>query len=66
MDAAHIKQSLMTLADILRCPADIMGWRYGYDLVPVAVGKWIEWLAAAHDSNSPPTGGPAPEPLDQE
>lgn len=56
----------MTLADILRCPADIMGWRYGYDLVPVAVGKWIEWLAAAHDSNSPPTGGPAPEPLDPE
>lgn len=44
-------------------PTDIvMGSYYGYDPVPAAVGKWIKLLAAAHDSNLPPAGGPAPEP----
>ena len=59
--------STLTLADILRCPTDIvMGWYYGYDPVPPAVGEWIERLAAAHDSNPPPVGGLALERPDQQ
>jgi hypothetical protein len=74
MDAAQLRQSLMTLywstvtlADILRCPTEVvMGWYYGNDPVPAAVGEWLARLTAAHDSNPPPLGGLAPQHLDQQ
>lgn len=74
MDAAQLKQSLktlywstVTLADILRCPTEVvMGWYYGREPVPVAVGEWLARLAAAHDSTPPPVGGLEPEHLDQQ
>lgn len=74
MDSAQLKQRLMTLywstvtlADILRCPTDIvMNWHYGTHPVPVAVGEWLARLAAAHDTNPPPVGELVPEPLDKQ
>ena len=74
MDAAQLKQSLMrlywstvTLADILRCPTDVvMGWHYGNDPVPVAFGERLARLAAAHDSYPPPVGGLEPEHQDRQ
>lgn len=74
MDAAQLKQSLMTLywstvtlADILRCPTEVvMNWYYGREPIPVAVGDWLMRLVAAHDSNPPPVGGLELENLDQQ
>ena len=73
MDAAQLKQSLMTLywstvtlADVLRCPTEVvMGWYYGKEPVPIAVGEWLARLTALHESNPPPVGGLPPEHLDR-
>lgn len=67
MDAHQFKKSLMTLhwstltlADILHCPTDVvMGWYFGYDVMPSAVADWLERLTKAHESNPPPVGGVA-------
>ena len=73
MDAARLKQCLavlhwstLTLADVLKCPFDlVLPWYHGRADIPDEVQRWLEALVAAHEALPTPAGFfqmPIPEP----
>jgi hypothetical protein len=49
--------SSLTLADLLHTTAGtVMAWYYGREVIPDAVGEWLDTLVRAHEAAPPPIG----------
>jgi hypothetical protein len=63
---AVLRWSTLTLADVLKCPFDVvLPWYHGRAGIPEEIGQWLEALADAHEALPMPAGFfqvPIPEP----